>query len=80
MKTATAMNRSSIHFQEIEQWFQGVQPPYRLKDILAFNEIYRRIYSHLTTEEKCRVEEEIVDALINDVEDPKLKAKIFGVV
>jgi hypothetical protein len=74
------MKRNSTHFQEIEQWYQGVQAPYGLQDIHTFNAIYRRAYSRLTREEKRRVEEEIVNAMIEGVEDQRLKAKIIGLV
>lgn len=80
MTIASITKGYSTHYQEIDHWFHGIQAPYRLKDILAFNAIYRRAYSRLNREEKRRVEEEIVDALIDGVEAPKLKAKIFGVV
>jgi hypothetical protein len=80
MQTITAINEYSIHFQAIERWFHSVEAPYRLQDILAFNALYQCFYSRLAITEKRRVEEEIVNALIDGVEDPKLKAKIFGVV
>jgi hypothetical protein len=77
---SVAKQTASISFQEIEQCFLRAQAPYQLKDILAFNAIYRRSYSRLTRWEKRRVENEFVEALIHGVEAPKLKSKIFGVV
>ncbi len=74
------MQKHSIHFQQIEQWFQCAQAPYGVKDIYAFNALYRRTYNHLTREEKRRVEDEIVSTMIDGVEYPDLKAKIYGVV
>jgi hypothetical protein len=68
------------YFTEIEQWFQGAQAPYGLKDINTFNELYQRHYPNLDQTERLRVEEEIVDALIEGVANPKLTARIYGVV
>ncbi len=83
MKTENAeqsRNLDPLDLEEIENWFQSVQPPYGLNDIIYFNSIYQRVYCRLTKEAKRRVEEEIVEALIRDIQTPKLKSRIFGVV
>ena len=82
MKTVIANIRTidSAYFREIQRWFHGVQAPYGLQDILTFNAMYQHLYGRLDRLERQRVEEEIVEALIDGVETPDLKAKIFGVV
>ena len=79
MKTAIAQHQPSPHFRQIECWVRQHERPYSAHDIHDFNRLYRRSYPLLSQEEKRRAELEIVDLLIEGVEDPKLKARIYGV-
>jgi hypothetical protein len=79
MNTAEIVPIHSPEFSEIKHFFHVHKPPYGLEHIFRFNRLYKRVYSQLNKEERRR-SEEFVDKLIDELEDPRLASKIFGVV
>ncbi len=79
MNTAEVISIYSNNFDELRIYFQGLEPPYTLRDIRGFNTIYGGLYPVLTREEKRRAEE-FVDVMIAGVEKKEWACKIFGVV
>ncbi len=79
MKTNKIVVLYSAGFQQLQDYFKSIEPPYGLEDIRGFNAIYRRIHPALNRDERRR-SEELVDILIDKVEHKDLAANIFGVV
>ena len=79
MRNAKVIPIFSPEFLDLQMLFQELKPPYKLGDILRFNNAYRPIYRRLSPEEKRRAEE-FVDALVAGVENRRLAPRIFGVV
>ncbi len=68
---------SAIH--ELEMLFGSLKMPYDQTEIVRFNLAYQRVYPCLSRTEKRRAEQ-LVDALIDDLEQKGLASKIYGVV
>ena len=69
----------SESFDQLRSLFMSFEPPYDLKDIRDFNDLYRGIYPVLSGEERRRAED-FVDAMIAGVERREWASRIFGVV
>ena len=79
MQTFNAV--ASLHsegYLQISDFFFQTKPPYNLRHIREFNEIYRRVYPTLGRREKQQAEA-FVDHMIAHVGQPQWAAKIYGV-
>ena len=69
----------SADLQQLQSLFLTLDKPCGISEIIRFNQLYRRVYPDLSRLEKRRAED-LVDALIADLEHPDLAPKIYGVV
>lgn len=66
------------NMRELNALFNALKRPYGNGEIVRFNLAYQRIYPALNRSDKHRAEE-LVDALLRDLEHEDLAPKIYGV-
>jgi hypothetical protein len=79
MSIATASPTQSPALYEIDALFNSLRKPCGPGEIVRFNLAYQRVYPQLSQTEKRRAED-LVDALIGNLEHGRLASQIYGVV
>jgi hypothetical protein len=74
---ATVTKLYTTNFEILATVFSHIHPPYKREDVIAFNNVYRRIYKQLANHEKAHAER-MVDFLIEGLEDRGHAALIYG--
>lgn len=69
---------TASHMNELNALFSALKKPYGSGEIVRFNLVYQRIYPALNRSDKHQAEE-LVDALLRDLEHEDLAPKIYGV-
>ena len=79
MHDATNTARYSAAFLRLQDQFLNLPKPCGLDEIVRFNLLYSHLYPNLSPQEK-RHAEDFVDALIEQVQDEALAARLSVVV
>ena len=69
---------NTSNMQELNALFSALKKPYGSGEIVRFNLAYQRIYPALNRSDKHHAEE-LVDALLSDLEQEDLAPKINGI-